>query len=283
MIKTTIFESKEPGPTFLALGAIHGNETCGTVALARLITEIENGIVELKKGRLVLAPICNKKAYIQHVRFVEENLNRIIAHHPSPATDEHAFANEVVKLIDDSDIVLDLHSYASGTKPFLFLDNDTPAVRAYATATGIPDWVTGWNDVYSDKPELNGGDTMSYAMQQGKTGLLIECGHHEDPASALVGYQSVRASLAFFGMTDPYARTTPILPRVHRMATILTKDKPGKFARDWQHLSAFRAGDTIINYDDGSIYTASFDGVVILPKQNASLNGEWLYLGQDSA
>lgn len=279
MLKTHTIQGAADGPRFLLTGAVHGNEKCGTAAIGRLLMEIEAGLVTLTKGTLITVPICNPRAYDLHQRFADVNLNRVITSHDYPTAYEHHLANELIGLINAADIMLDLHSYSSGTRPFLFLDNDTPKNRAFAQALGIPYWITGWDDLYADQPELNGGDTMSYVKSAGKTGLLVECGQHEDPAAILHGYYAIRAALAHFGMTAPYAALDQTPPQVNRLTAVITKDRDGDFAKTWQHLDPVKKGEAVIHYADGSTLTAPEDGVVIMPAPQAAKGSEWIYFG----
>ncbi|MFX5656441.1 succinylglutamate desuccinylase/aspartoacylase family protein, partial [Acinetobacter baumannii] len=48
-----------PGPRLLILGAVHGNETCGTQAITRLQRELDSGQLRLQRGLLTLVPVTN--------------------------------------------------------------------------------------------------------------------------------------------------------------------------------------------------------------------------------
>ena len=52
-VKIVTYRALEAGPTLAVLGAIHGNERCGAEAIARLVKEIDNGAVTLKRGTMV--------------------------------------------------------------------------------------------------------------------------------------------------------------------------------------------------------------------------------------
>lgn len=283
-IDSFVFKGDTQGPTLLVMGGIHGNEKCGPIALSRLVDELNTGARKIKAGTFVTAPICNPEAYRRHTRQCDANLNRIIRHHAEPVLYEHALANQVIALIDNADIVLDLHSYASGTRPFLFLDNDTQDHRAFAMSLNIPYWITGWAEVYAElgNSDVNDGDTMFYSASQGKTALLVECGAHEDPVSADVAYHSVLRALVHFGMIDDEEAISPATPQINHMYAIYLKEKPGHFTRDWQHLDKVSKGDILATYDDGSTVQAPADSVVILPKKSAEPGGEWFYLGQQA-
>lgn len=49
----------KPGPRLLVLGAVHGNETCGTQAIGRIAAEFDAGTLVLSRGSLTMVPITN--------------------------------------------------------------------------------------------------------------------------------------------------------------------------------------------------------------------------------
>jgi uncharacterized protein len=67
-------------------------------------------------------PIANPSAFNLKKRYVDVNLNRVFKHHENPKNYEEILANELVKLVDENDILLDLHSTHSDDEPFVFLD-----------------------------------------------------------------------------------------------------------------------------------------------------------------
>lgn len=285
MLDVHVIDSEKPGPVFLVLGAIHGNEKCGTHAIARAVMEIRSGIFKLKKGKLVCAPICNPAAYQQDKRYIETNLNRVITKQKKPRLYEEKLALAVTALIDQADVMLDLHSYSSGKRPFLFIDNDTKEQHEFAAALRIPYWVTGWNALYEGQHHtLWSGDTTTYALsKKGRMGLLVECGMHDDPQSAVVGYNCIRAALAYYEMTDPYRMPRIEPPTVSRMKAMLVKEKEGRFLKDWQHLDPVSKGMPILRYDDGEIYSSPVDGVIMMPCKSTPIGEEWVYFGEEVA
>ena len=52
----------------IALGAVHGNETCGTRAIERLLAELAAGRQRIVRGRLTLVPVTNRLAYERGTR-----------------------------------------------------------------------------------------------------------------------------------------------------------------------------------------------------------------------
>src|SRR4051794_30629416 len=109
MIKTVNYQTVEPGKTLAILGAVHGNERCGTEAILRLISDIDTGRIVLTRGTLQLMPVTNPRAYAQNVRFVERNLNRSLYPKKNKRHYEDHLDSIVCAFLDQADVVLDLH------------------------------------------------------------------------------------------------------------------------------------------------------------------------------
>jgi uncharacterized protein len=52
----------QSGPRLIVLGAVHGNETCGTRAIERVLGELERGELQITRGSLTLVPVANPLA-----------------------------------------------------------------------------------------------------------------------------------------------------------------------------------------------------------------------------
>ncbi|MCA3176279.1 MAG: succinylglutamate desuccinylase/aspartoacylase family protein, partial [Burkholderiales bacterium] len=46
-----------PGPQVLVLGAVHGNEICGTRAIERVLREIDDGSLKIERGSVTFIPV----------------------------------------------------------------------------------------------------------------------------------------------------------------------------------------------------------------------------------
>jgi predicted deacylase len=113
MIEIISIKGEQPGKKLLILGAIHGNETCGTYAIQEIIQKINEHKIIIKRGSISCIPICNPKAYKAGQRYIEKNLNRTITYHKNPLWYEDLLANEIIKQIKKCDYILDLHSMQS--------------------------------------------------------------------------------------------------------------------------------------------------------------------------
>ena len=144
MIKSFTYTGYNNWNHILVLGAIHGNEKCGTYAIQRIMQDIEQWKINILNGRITFIPICNPIAFKQDTRYVEENLNRIIQKYKKVTSYESKLANILVDYIDSCDYILDLHSMPSSWKPFVFQDVDTVETEEFATSLWLEYIITGW-------------------------------------------------------------------------------------------------------------------------------------------
>ena len=66
--KSINYTGLQAGPRVIIMGATHGNETCGTVAIRRVMEEIDSGRLQIVAGSVTFVPIVNPKAYEQVTR-----------------------------------------------------------------------------------------------------------------------------------------------------------------------------------------------------------------------
>ena len=122
------YRSLASGPRLLVLGAVHGNETCGAVAIREMAAQFASGARRITRGTLTLVPVANPVAFRRGTREGDRNLNRDFRPSVCPENAEDRIANHLAPLMDAHDALVDLHSFASeGGEPFVFFgpsDND---------------------------------------------------------------------------------------------------------------------------------------------------------------
>lgn len=289
MIAISRFETLNPGPHLIVLGAVHGNETCGTTAIRKLIDELNNGL-SLTKGTLTCVPICNPKAYEQGTRFYERNLNRAMYIKESPKDYEDFIDPVLCSLIDQADVLLDIHSYASQGGPFGFLGSTNTQEIEYCRSLGINDFVYGWAEAFGkveEDPRDNMG-TVEYARSVGCVATTIECGNHLNDDAADIAYYTIINALTHLGMMDPRGveqdRVKPTdQQRFVQMKSVFYKEKEGDTTQPWKHYDTVEKNDVLATYADGEELVAPERGVIILPKLHTSVGGEWFYFGVETA
>ena len=65
-------------------GAVHGNETCGTKAMQRVISDIDSGKLHIAGGHVTFVPITNPLAYAHGERVGDCNLNGNLSRSDQP-------------------------------------------------------------------------------------------------------------------------------------------------------------------------------------------------------
>jgi Succinylglutamate desuccinylase / Aspartoacylase family len=293
-VKIVSYHAVEKGKVLTVLGAVHGNEVCGVEAIKRVIEEIDLGELTLKRGVLKLIPVANPLAYKQGVRYVDRNLNRSLYPKEHKRDYEDYLDPILCSLLDETDIVLDLHSFASQGEPFIFLEDSHIDEEQYARTLGVEHFVYGWSEAFGIMQDKESQGTVEYARYKGKIAVTLECGHHADPRAVDVGYQAIIQSLFFFDLIDPAcasaqrfkvssaARSIKPSQRCIRMRTVYYHQKGAVLAKPWKHLDRVAKDEPMAFLGGDEAVLAPADGFIILPKAQAKAGEEWFYFGVTS-
>lgn len=301
------YTALERGVRLIVLGAVHGNETCGTQAIKRTIDEIERGHLELMRGSVTLVPITNPLAYQFGRREGDRNLNRNLHPTDRPADFEDRVANWLCPLLAAHDVLLDLHSFHTPGEPFVMLgpENNASSLepfalaaeeRAFARHLGVRRFVDGWLDTYARGVSRRiaagahsaagahpryGIGTSEYMRSVGGYGVTLECGAHGDPNAPEIAYRAIRNALAFLGIgACDTPRPVPD-PVALRLVDVVDKAHDADaFDREWTSFEPIVAGQRIGMRQDGSPALAPEDGYIVFPNPNARAGEEWFYLAR---
>ncbi|HEU4844609.1 MAG TPA: succinylglutamate desuccinylase/aspartoacylase family protein [Burkholderiaceae bacterium] len=298
------------GPRLIVLGAVHGNETCGTRAIERLMGELDSGALCIANGSLTLVPVANPLAYAKGERAGERNLNRNLFPNAAPQDFEDRVANWLCPLLASHDVLLDLHSFNARSQPFAMVgprDNDGPLEpfhhaqqeRALARRLGVRRFVDGWLRTYGQGVQRRlrgdsrletvlryGVGTTEYMRSMGGYALTLECGQHDDPQAPQVAYRAIRNTLAFLGLSDGPAPAPVPDSRLEALSMVEVHDKlhgDDRFSRDWASFDPVRQGEEIGRRADGTPVLAGFDAVMLFPDSAAAVHSEWYYLAKATA
>ncbi len=112
------FDSGIPGPRFLAIATIHGNEPAGSWALESIVRDFKSQKLKLKKGSLVVVPCLNPCGRILRTRYQPHELlkmnfeiadgNRTYPKRLEESANSDV-TKEVIQLVNKSDAVFDGH------------------------------------------------------------------------------------------------------------------------------------------------------------------------------
>ena len=312
-IRSHTFHGLAPGPRLLVLGAVHGNEVCGSLGITQILAAIDSGALTIERGTVTFVPITNPLAYLLKQRVGDRNLNRNMAPSAIPQDFEDRIANVLCPLLEAHDVLLDLHSFHTGGAPFVMIgpqDNQgtlEPFAHAakemqLALHTGPYRIVEGWLDTYArgvkrradaaakggaaraqslvTNPNYGVG-TTEYMRSRGGYAVTLECGQHEDPKGVEVAQHAISQTLALLGITS-----TPLVPvtgqrEILRLVDVTDReDATDKFTREWRSFDAVKAGDVIGIRGAGSEVKAPADGFVVFPNPKAEVGQEWFYFAQ---
>lgn len=309
--KSVSYAGITPGPRLIILGAVHGNETCGTQAIARVLDDIDNGRLLIVSGLVTFVPITNPLAYQRRDRAGDRNLNRNLYPVPAPKNFEDHIANWLCPLLAKHEVLLDLHSTRALNPAFAMLgpENNSESLqpfahyekeRALALRLGVHRFVEGWLSTYAKGVErrvrekasgqplnpLNtdthyGVGTTEYMRSVGGYSITLECGQHDDPASPEVGYRAILNTLAHLGITASPPPKPVTEYEALKMVEVHDKNHAADtFSRAWASFDALKKGDVIGTRHDGTMLCAEDDGCILFPDAKAEPGNEWFYLAK---
>ncbi len=276
MIEMIEKQGREAGVKLTVSGAVHGNEKCGTKAIRRFLENLETGEIILEKGTIRFLPICNPRAYDAHVRFIDDNLNRVIVRNDNPQSYEQELAQHMLPHLDWADVILDLHSYTAADVPFVITDGD--AAFDFTVHAACDYMVYGLTEMIAKKSCPKAFYTVkAYGYNQGKPSCTVECGQHESDNSPHVAYQTILNILVHFGMIDKKHYKENSALTIYDATNVIYKDRPAKFVKPWDNFEAVSADTLIGVYDDGEEMRVDQDCILFMPKDDAVIGAEWFY------
>ena len=260
--------SDHPGHKVAIFVGVHGNETVGIIALQEILPNLK-----LKRGT-VYAAFANVPAIEQNMRVIKSNLNRRFFAGNNGTDYEDVRARELMRVLDECDALLDLHSFGKDDPeaPFIICEDN-----ALDLATKFePDIVSiGWTCA---EP----GATDGYMYKAGKIGICIECGPLSRPEEFKpLAIKSVYQFLKYYDLieTDVEFSTSP--KKIIKIESA-TKRKSEDFylnpaLQSFQQLKT----DQILG-KQGITYLLGKEGdYIIFPRPNAAIGAEAYLIGRD--
>jgi succinylglutamate desuccinylase len=270
----TTRESSTPGPHVVLIALIHGNEIAGAIVLDQLLrANFTPACGKLTFGFANLAaftrfdpqnPIAS--------RFVEEDMNRVwddIQLFGVRRSLELDRARDIRKIIDDADIVLDLHSMLWPSDPLL-LCGPAPQGRKLALAVATPTLVV------ADQGHAGGKRLIDYGRftetASNAACILVEAGHHWDPTTVTQTAATVQKLLEVSNMAPPSLTPTPNPTFAEVTAVITAKTNRFVFTRPYRGGEIIPHAQTLIAHDgDREIRTTHDNCLLIMPSLRPSL------------
>lgn len=314
-LKSVRFQGLKSGPKLIILGAVHGNEVCGTQGILRVLQEIENQQIVIQRGTVTFVPVTNPLAYQKVNRSGDRNLNRNLRETPTPVDYEDHIANQLCPLLKEHDVLLDLHSFQAPGEPFVFLgpENNNGSLQPFersdqettlAVRLGPRRLIHGWLETFADGVQhrnalaqtaearaslINtdpcyGVGTTEFMRANGGYAVTLECGQHADPQAPEVAYQAIINTLAHLGMIqtqDPLPVENIELLRISEVHD--RQDVGDAFTRNWVSFDRLRQGELIAKRANGQEMRAPRDGFILFPNAGATPGNEWFYFAEQSS
>jgi len=276
----TRLRGPQPGPQLAIVGAIHGNEHCGLLAIQRLQRELASGELMLQAGTVLLIH-GNPLATEQLRRHTGVDLNRTFDFRfvdelaPLLWEHEHRRALELRPIFDSVDAVLDLHS-ASAPTPAFAIASRVPASLPFALALGLDYLTLGW-----DGPGLLGDRVLLAPLtRRALPGVAVECGQHDDEGAAALAYQCALRALAYFGLIAALPEPERRAPRVLHVLSAIKRPSAGfRFERPLLGMQALQAGQ-VIGHDEHLTLTVRSPCYAIMPNDTVAVGDDMLFIAE---
>jgi predicted deacylase len=261
-------DSGSPGPHVVLLSLMHGNEFAGAIVLDRLLRQNLTPI----RGKISFAFV-NYAAFERFdprtptmSRFIDEDINRLwedsVLTGPRQSI-ELKRARELRPLIDEADVILDLHTMLWPSEP-LILCGPTAKGKALGLAVGWP------RTIVADAGHANGQRLIDYAGLAGSaTAVLVEAGQHWRPETVETAMVCVSGLLRHFGLVDDNA-ALPAPPgnRQSRFAivtdVVTARTSSFGFVRAWYGGEVIAKRHTVIAMDGSNEVRTPYDECLLV-------------------
>lgn len=260
------------GPVSVILAGVHGNEPCGIRACESLVP-----LLEIQKGTVYFI-VGNPRAVEQYLRSTEQNLNRMFQDEAAYSDEvKHSYefirSREIMKYLDQASALLDIHSAAKHTEPFMFCES-----ASFETASYLP---ADFKRVVSGVDAIEPGGTDGYMHRQGKIGICIECGQHEEPEAIDRARKAIECFLVARGhvISKMELPTYPDREQVTLDYVYLTKTDSFALDRKFRDFEIIEEG-TLIGKDESQEVRAPYRGRIVFARSCKAKGLEGFLMGK---
>jgi predicted deacylase len=257
-----------PGPHVALACLVHGNEIAGALLLARWLRE---GLRPLR-GTLTFI-FANLAAFDRFdpadptlSRFVDEDLNRVWDErvlHSSRRSEELSRARALRPLLEEVDVLLDLHSMLWPSDP-LIIAGSAPQARALGTRLGTPALVVADQGHGTGRRMI---DCAAFtAPGSRRTALLVEGGPHWEPATLETLEACATALLREHGLLPPAPAPQPAGRLAEVTRTVVAGTHGFAFVEDFRGGTVIPRRNTLLALDgEQEIRTPHDDCLLVMP------------------
>jgi succinylglutamate desuccinylase len=283
------FTGRDRGPLIVLIGAMHGNETAGVVAIRQVFDQLEALQAARPdfsfRGRLI-GLLGNRRAFVRGERYLKYDLNRQFkeltisgARQEQQPQAEHA---ELLELIDAVDaeiadyqperlVVLDVHTTSAPGGIFVITPDDRESllmgVNMHAPVVkGLLAGLTG-TSLHYFRTERMGLPTQA---------LTFEAGQHTEPESvnrAVAAIINLLRSVKAVGRSDLPNENDRLLiefsrglPRISELIMVyrIGQDEKFEMRPGYRNFQTVSAGEQIARDRNGPVYSVA-DGYLLMP------------------
>ncbi len=299
------FAALEPGPRLIVLGAVHGNEPCGPLAIGRIVDAIRSGAISIRRGSVTVVPVANPMAFRLKTREGDRNLNRDLRARAEPQDNEDRLGTLLCPLLAEHDVLLDLHSFTGDGPPFVFAgpDDNAGAIEPFALAG--PEWALarrlgvavamhGWLDAHEQfraerarlgfppLPATEGVGTTEFMRAAGGYAVTLECGRHDDPDAVGIAERAVRAALAHLGLVDEDPPPSTTRTAIRLSDSLVCEREGDRIADGWRTGDPVPDGAVLGHRADGAPIRQDGPGFIVFPNPRAKPGQMLAFLGRTS-
>lgn len=269
------FDSGVPGPNVMVSAVVHGNEPCGAIALDWLL----QADVRPVRGRLTLG-FMNIAAYLAFdpadpnaTRWMDEDFNRVwdtAVLEGDRDSIELRRAREVRPVLDEVDLLLDLHTMQHKAPP-LMMSGRHPKGKDLARQVGVPEKVVG------DAGHAAGRRMRDYGgfddPSSPKAAVLIECGQHWEASAGDLALQATARFLEATGVVAPGLAAPFGEPAVAQQfftvrEVVTIQQETFVFSEPFTGGEVIAKAGTLIGHDgDTPVHTPFDDMMLVMPSK----------------
>jgi succinylglutamate desuccinylase len=263
------FSAAAPGPHVALVALTHGNEIAGAIVLADML----GAGISPQRGRLSLI-FANTEAFMAFdpedptaTRYLDEDLNRLWGEDrlQSPRDSrEMRRVRELLPVIENVDVLVDLHSMLWPSDPLTLVADTQPAIKL-SLSLGTPRLTV------ADPGHISGRRLVDHARftKPGSraAAVLVEAGQHWEAATVAAMAQTARRALGLFDIAGPEPAPRaepPLLARVTETVTATSHNFI--FAREFRGGDIIPEAGTVIAHDGArEIRTPHDDCLLVMP------------------
>ncbi len=275
------------GPHVFVSSVVHGNEPCGAIAVDWFL----KNDYRPTNGKISLG-FMNVEAYLafdpknpNRTRWIEEDFNRlwapgVLENNNRKKTSEFCRANEVKHIINNVDLLLDIHSMQKPCIPLMMAGMLEKGI-VFAKQLGVE------MPIISDTGHKEGmrmRDFMEFSdYKSQKNALLVECGQHWEKKSENIAKETLVKFLRSTGVMNQDFGMDYISEKnlsenkdsnVYKVGEIITiKTENFTFEKDWQGFDKLKKG-SIIGKDDKEIIYAPFEETILIMPSRRLFQGK---------